>query len=92
MPSKHQKPSARTIRDQRLATRILEVYTQNDSCYGVRKIWHELNRHYQQEFGTVAKCTVERLMRQLGIQGVTRGEETGRLRVLWPLASALWTL
>lgn len=81
---KARKPSARTIRDQRLATRILEVYTQNYSCYGVRKIWHELNRHYQQEFGTVAKCTVERLMRQLGIQGVTRRKKRPSTRSVAP--------
>lgn len=69
---KTRQPSPRALRDQRLAIRIDEVFTRNYSCYGVRKIWHELNRHHQDEFGPVARCTVERLMRQLGIRGVKR--------------------
>ena len=38
--------------------------------YGAEKVWHQLNR----EGVSVARCTVERLMRQLGLQGVRRGK------------------
>lgn len=38
--------------------------------YGVRKVWHQLRRDEE----AVARCTVARLMRQLGLQGVVRGK------------------
>lgn len=49
---------------------ILAVYTQHHAVYGARKIWHQLHRE-----GTVlARCTVERLMRADGLQGVVRSQ------------------
>ncbi|MER6532203.1 IS3 family transposase [Streptomyces sp. NPDC001508] len=65
-----QTPSARSVRDEELKARIQEVYTSNYRVYGARKIWRELNRQGH----AVARCTVERLMRELGIQGAVRGK------------------
>lgn len=49
---------------------IHRVWEQNFRVYGARKEWRQMNR----EGTRVARCTVERLMRQLGIQGVRRGK------------------
>ncbi|MEE1807995.1 IS3 family transposase [Streptomyces sp. BE133] len=64
-------PSARSLRDEELKERIQEVYTSNYRVYGARKIWHELNRQGH----AVARCTVERLMREIGITGAVRGRK-----------------
>lgn len=69
---KESKPSARARRDAELMGVIAEVYEANYSCYGVRKMWKEINREYGDRFGHVARCTIERLMGQLGISGVRR--------------------
>jgi hypothetical protein len=63
--------SARSVRDEELKVRIQEVYTSNYRVYGARKIWRELNRQGH----AVARCTVERLMRDLGITGAVRGKK-----------------
>jgi putative transposase len=62
-------PSARQRRDEQLKGEILRVYDDNFQVYGARKIWRQLHR----EGIKVARCTVERLMRDLGIAGVVRG-------------------
>ncbi len=49
---------------------IRRVWQANMQVYGARKIWYQLQR----EGVTVARCTVERLMRQLGLQGARRGK------------------
>ena len=49
---------------------IRRVWEENFRVYGVRKVWKQLNR----EQFKVAKCTTERLMQKLGIQGVKRGK------------------
>ncbi|WP_260848285.1 IS3 family transposase [Brevibacterium aurantiacum] len=69
------QPSARARRDQALMVVIQDVYEATYSCYGVRKLWKAINREYADEFGPVARCTVERLMRQLGIDGVRRKQK-----------------
>ena len=61
--------SARTRRDEQFIGRIEQVHEQNLRVYGARKVWLELNR----EGTPVARCTVERLMRQIGLRGVRRG-------------------
>jgi putative transposase len=61
--------SARHIRDVVLEVEIRRVWEENFRVYGARKVWRQLNR----EQIYVARCTVERLMRKLGLQGVTRG-------------------
>jgi transposase InsO family protein len=53
-----------------LREKIRRVYDENFLVYGARKIWRQLNR----EGESVARCTVERLMRGMGLQGAVRGK------------------
>jgi putative transposase len=62
--------SARSLRDEDLKVAIARVHAENYGVYGPRKVWLQLNR----EGITVARCTVERLMNVLGLQGVRRGK------------------
>jgi putative transposase len=57
-------------RDEELKTEISRVHRENFGVYGAPKIWAQLNR----EGIGVARCTVERLMRDLGLQGAVRGK------------------
>ena len=59
----------RIKRDHLLEFDIKRVWEENFEVYGARKVWRQLNR----EHIDVARCTVERLMKRLGIQGVVRG-------------------
>jgi transposase InsO family protein len=59
----------RMKRDRQLVIEIRRVYEANFRVYGARKVWRQLQR----EGIEVARCTVERLMKQLGLQGVRRG-------------------
>lgn len=64
------RPSRREIRDEELKPLIRAVHAANYGVYGARKVWLALNRQ-----GTsVARCTVERLMRALGLAGAVRGK------------------
>jgi len=67
--AKTRPPSARRIRDAELRPEILRVWEQNLSVYGADKVWDQLNK----DGIRVARCTVERLMRDLGIHGCRRG-------------------
>jgi putative transposase len=76
--------SARAARDRELTGTIKRVHEDNYGVYGARKVWAELNRHGVD----VARCTVERLMRESGLRGLLRDKsprttrpaaETGRL-------------
>jgi putative transposase len=62
--------SARSRRDEELRIQIRRVWEENFQAYGARKVWLQLQR----EGRTVARCTVERLMRDLGLQGIVRGK------------------
>ena len=62
--------SARSRQDEVLKAEIRRVHRNNYAVYGVRKVWHQLRR----EGRDVARCTVARLMRSLGLQGVIRGK------------------
>jgi transposase InsO family protein len=62
--------SARKRRDLALKPEIARVFTENFAVYGVRKVWRQLRR----EGFDVARCTVERLMNELGLKGVIRGK------------------
>ncbi len=62
--------SPRSIRDDGLKVAIRRVWEEHRRVYGVDKVWAQLNREGVQ----VARCTVERLMRDLGIRGVVRGK------------------
>jgi putative transposase len=60
---------ARVKRDQVLSVDIQRVWDDNYQVYGARKVWRQLKR---EKIG-VARCTVERLMKRLGIEGARRG-------------------
>jgi putative transposase len=68
--AKGRPPSARAARDEQLKAAIARVHQDNYGVYGARKVWLALNR----EGVPVARCTVERLMRQLGLTGARRGK------------------
>ena len=67
--AKKRPPSARSVRDEDLKGEILRVWGDNLEVYGADKVWTQLNR----EGIRVARCTVERLMRELGLSGARRG-------------------
>ncbi len=62
--------SARERRDIELSQEIRRVFAANFGVYGVRKVWRQMQR----EGIVVARCTVARLMRQMGLKGVVRGK------------------
>jgi len=62
--------SARARRDDALMPKVEAVWNANLRVYGADKVWKQMNR----EGDTVARCTVERLMRRLGLRGVKRGK------------------
>jgi putative transposase len=62
--------SARAVRDTKLKGEIARVHAEHFGVYGARKVWRQLHR----EGISVARCTVERLMGELGLQGVRRGK------------------
>jgi putative transposase len=73
------EPAARESRDAVLKDRIMSVWKgeKGREVYGARKIWLELNRNGE----VVARCTVERLMRDLGIAGARSGRKRPRTTV-----------
>ncbi|MBX3691624.1 IS3 family transposase [Dokdonella sp.] len=71
--ARHREPErrpARAKRDEALIPEIHRVWRANLQVYGTNKVWRQLGR----EGITVARCTVERLMRQQGLRGVMRGK------------------
>jgi len=72
-----QRRSARARRDAELRGQITRVHAENLQVYGARKVWKQLRR----ENISVARCTVERLMRAQSLKGVRRGR---RCRTTWP--------
>ena len=64
------KLPARAQRDAALMPEIARVFEENFRVYGVRKVWRQLKR----EGHDLARCTVARLMRSMGLQGVIRGK------------------
>jgi putative transposase len=61
--------SARARRDIAMKVEIRRVFNENFQVYGVRKVWRQLLR----EGYDIARCTVARLMRAMGLQGIIRG-------------------
>ena len=72
---------ARARRDEELRAEIQRVWEANFSVYGVRKVWRQLTR----EGIAVARCTVTRLMREMGLRGAVRGR---RLKTTVPAEAA----
>ncbi|MBL8688023.1 MAG: IS3 family transposase [Rhodospirillaceae bacterium] len=64
------KLSARAQRDLVLKPEIERVFAENFEVYGARKVWRQMNR----KSIPIARCTVERLMADLGLRGVIRGK------------------
>lgn len=62
--------SRRAKRDADLLVHIRRVFEANFGVYGVRKVWRQLRR----EGFDVARCTVARLMKAMGLQGIVRGK------------------
>ena len=61
---------ARAKRDEVLKEEVRRVFDENFGVYGVRKVWRQMNR----EGFDIARCTVARLMKSMGLQGVIRGK------------------
>ncbi len=66
---KARAPSARALRDADLKAVIRRLWDANYEVYGYRKMWHALRR----EGHVVARCSVARLMREMGLAGAVRG-------------------
>lgn len=64
--------SPRQKADESLREVIRHLWEENFKVYGARKLWRQLRKYGHD----VARCTVERLMRAMGIQGVIRGRST----------------
>ncbi|MEU8319676.1 IS3 family transposase [Nonomuraea sp. NPDC048881] len=69
--AKRRPPSTRAVRDAELDEHIQRIHAANYGVHGARKVWQQLLREGHQ----VARCTVERRMRTLGLQGVRRGKK-----------------
>jgi putative transposase len=78
----NREPSRRQLRDEELKPHIQRIHAANYGVYGARKVWLALNR----EGIPVARCTVERLMIQLGLTGAVRGK-TKRTTIADPAAA-----
>ncbi len=68
------QPCARVLRDGWLKTEIERIHRDNYGVYGARKVWRQLNRELAGDGISVARCTVERLMGDLGLVGAVRGK------------------
>lgn len=75
---KKRAPSPRARRDAVLDERLVTVHEDNMGVYGVRKMWKTINRLHPGE--RVARCTVERRMRALGLAGVSNARSTRTTR------------
>jgi len=69
--ARNRPPSNRSVNDGRLKPEVKRVHKENYGVYGAHKVWRQMNR----EGLPVARCTVARLMRELGIRGVRRGRK-----------------
>ncbi|BCN53440.1 hypothetical protein RE9425_18300 [Prescottella equi] len=68
--ARRRQPSKRQVRDEELKVAIARVHRENYSVYGARKVWLQCHRQGVE----VARCTVERLMGDLGLEGARRGK------------------
>ena len=89
--AKSRSPSARAVRDSGLGEEIWRVFHDRDlgrGLAGARKVRHLLKRDatIEARFGPVARCTVERLMRDMGLQGMRRGPRRVRTTIPDPAA------
>ena len=78
--ARHRAASRREVQDEQIKDKLRALHTEDEqgrkapeSLYGVRKMWVWLQNN---GFPDIARCTVERLMKELGYQGVRRGKGT----------------
>ncbi len=76
-------PSARSISDEVMLAEVRRVFSGSGNRYGADKVWWKLHR----EGIVVARCTIERLMKDSGLQGVVRRH--GHIRTTTPDADAV---
>jgi putative transposase len=69
--ARQRDPAHRALRDAELIERIRTLHAENYDVYGAQKVWLQLRR----EGLEVARCTVERLMRKIGLKGAMRGKK-----------------
>jgi putative transposase len=67
---RQRRPAARTLRDREALAQIRRVHQASGGLYGARKVWWQLDG----EGAGIARCTIERLMRRVGLVGVVRGK------------------
>jgi putative transposase len=79
--------SDRAKRDEALRPRSSASFEENFKVYGVRKVWRQMRR----EGFDVARCTVARLMKDMGLEGVIRGKKPERPRSRQGASHARWT-
>jgi putative transposase len=72
------------VRDTKLKVEIARVHAEHFGVYGARKVWRQLHR----EGIGVARCTVERLLGELGLEGVRRGKARPDHHAGWGRPSA----
>ena len=70
------RPSAREVRDAQLKPLIARVHESNYGVYGARKLWLTVNRQRPAGDPPIARCTVERLMSELGLTGAVRARSS----------------
>jgi putative transposase len=75
--AKRRAPCARKVRDKKLKPEISRVHRENLDVYGADKVWTQMNREGHQ----VARCTVERLMKDLHLSGARRGKAFKRTTI-----------
>jgi putative transposase len=76
---------ARARSDMALMTAVRQVVEASFGVYGVRKVWRQL----PQERVKAARCTVARLVRRMGLQGLVRGRKVRRLNRMLDLGRAI---
>ncbi len=81
--AKTRPASRRSRRNAELTALIKQIHAENYGVYGARKIWHEILRRGVR----VARCTVERLMREAGLRGLLRDKSPRTTR---PAAETDW--
>ena len=68
------RPTSRQVRDEQLRPLVVRAHAENYGVYGARKVWLTLNRERPAGAAPIARCTIERLMTELGLAGAVRGK------------------
>lgn len=68
------RPTAREVSNADLKPKIATIHAANYGVYGARKVWLSLDRERSSDALPITRCTVERLMREMGLQGAVRGK------------------